>query len=52
MVGMGWWLDWVTLVVFSNLSDSVILRSVSPELSIPGIQGLGSLMLILVSHSV
>jgi len=25
-VGMGWWLDWMVLVVFSNLSDSKIQR--------------------------
>jgi len=25
MVGMGWWLGWVILVIFSNLNDSVIL---------------------------
>jgi len=24
-VGVGWWLDWVIVEVFSNLSDSVIL---------------------------
>ena len=24
-VGMGWWLDWMTLQVFSNLNDSVIV---------------------------
>lgn len=25
MVQMGWWLDWVILVVFSNLNESTIL---------------------------
>ena len=25
MVGMGWWLDWMILVVFSNLNNSMIL---------------------------
>ena len=25
MVGMGWWLDLMTLEVFSNLNDSIIL---------------------------
>ena len=25
MVGMGWWLDQVILMVFSNLNDSVIV---------------------------
>jgi len=25
MVGMGWWLDWMILEVFSNHTDSMIL---------------------------
>jgi len=25
MGGMGWWLDWVIVAIFSNLNDSVIL---------------------------
>ena len=24
-MGVGWWLDWVILIAFPNLSDSVIL---------------------------
>ena len=32
MVGMGWWLDWMILVVFSNLNDSMILRPASDQL--------------------
>ena len=26
MMGMGWWLDWMILEVFSNLNDSMILQ--------------------------
>ena len=25
MVGMGWWLDWMIVVAFSNLNDSTVL---------------------------
>lgn len=25
VVGMGWWLDWMTSVVFSNINDSAVL---------------------------
>ena len=31
MVGMGWWLNWVILVIFSNLRDSVILDDTNSQ---------------------
>lgn len=32
--GNGWWLDWVTLVVFTNLNDSMILNIFSTSKNI------------------
>ena len=33
MVGMGWWLDWMILEVFSNPSDSMIYNQEAKTIS-------------------